>query len=135
MAHKSVINVGIAVTAQITDNFYYAGSLRTDFNFFDDKTLDRQADFVPNMTYWDIYHITSGIILTGPRAELSVGINYGFGFSSGDLQIVNMSNPTQENFLQGELNSNTNTQYANIGFVLGFNYGINRMKGLKEEKL
>jgi len=135
MANKSVLNLGIAVTYEISKKVVYGGSIRTDFNFFDEDKLDRQDNFVPNMTYWDIYHLTSGIMISGPRTELSIGLNYGLGLSQNDPQLVNMTNPSQENFLQGPVQYNTRTQYHNFGFILGLNYNINRMKGLKKDKL
>lgn len=131
MAHKTVLNFGLAVIHQFRDNIYYIGSLRTDFNFFDSDKLDRLADFVPNMAYWDMYHLTSGIVIEGPRTSLAFGLNYGLGLSWNDLQLVNMTTASQDNFLIGDRNSNTSTQFHNFGFIFGLNYTINKMEGLK----
>jgi len=132
MAHKSVINFGLAYTRQLRDRLYYAGSFRTDFNYFDNGELNRNEMFVPSMTYWDMYHFTSGLVIEGPRTHLSFGLNYGLGLTSGDPQQVSMSGISQENMLQGELNNNTKTQLHNIAFVFGLHYTINKMDGLKE---
>ncbi len=135
MANKSVINAGFSVAYRFNERLIYVGSFRTDFNFIDDEVLDRTTDFVPNMTFWDIYHIASGMIITGPRTDLTFGVNYGFGSSSDTPQFVSMTSASQDNYLRGDIQNNASVQYSNISFTLGFNFNIDFKKGLKEEKI
>lgn len=134
MANKSVLNIGIAIEQKITEHLSYLGSFRTDFNYFDDSQLERFDDFVPYMAFWDMYHITSGFMLSGKSLRLSMGINYGLGWSKGDPQVVNMTNVSQENFLKGDINTNTTSQYHNIGLMVGLSYTVGFLSKLEEKQ-
>lgn len=92
--------------------------------FFDDEALNRAEDFVPNMTYWDLYHITTGIKMSNEKIDLTLGVDYGNGSSENDPQFVNMTTAAQSNFLRGEINNNTSTQYHNISFTIGVKFDI-----------
>lgn len=124
MANKSIVNVGIAVTYKIKESFKYIGSFRTDFNYFDEKALNRNTDFVPNFSYWDVYHFTSGVILNRKKTDLTFGFNYGFNRTKNDLQFVNMTNANQSNSLRGDLNNNTKTQFHSFSITLGINFNL-----------
>ncbi len=128
MAHKSVTNFGFSLIYEIKEWISVIGSYRTDMNFFDDQALDRSEDFVPNMTYWDLYHITTGIKMSNKKIDLTVGIDYGNGSSENDPQFVNMTTAAQSNFLRGEINNNTSTQYNNFSFTLGVKFDIEGSK-------
>ncbi len=90
---------------------------------------------MPNIAFWDIYHVTSGVVLIGPRANLSLGVDYGFGSSSNNAQFVNMTNANQSNFLRGNSNNSVSANYNNISVTLGFNFNIDKSKGLKSNKI
>lgn len=124
MAHKSVTNWGVSLSYDLKEWISLIGSYRIDNNFFDDEALDRNTDFVPNMTYWDIQHVTTGIKMQSKKLKLTVGVDYGFGSSKDDLQFVNMTNASQENALFGDLNTDTRTSYDNLSFTIGFNLNI-----------
>jgi len=128
MAHKSVTNFGFSVKYQIKDWISYIGSFRTDMNFFDDKALNRDEDFVPSFTYWDLWHITSGIKMSSKKLNLTAGIDYANGSSKNDTQFANMTSASQSNLLRGEINNNTSTQYHNFSFTLGVNLNIEKDK-------
>jgi len=126
MANKSVTNYGFSLIYEIKEWISFIGSFRTDMNFFDDEALDRSEDFVPNMTYWDLYHITSGIKMSNKKLDLTIGIDYGNGSSENDPQFVNMTTAAQSNFLRGEINNSTSTQYHNFSFTIGINLNIEK---------
>ena len=126
MANKSVTNYGFSLRYEIKEWISLIGSFRTDKNFFDDEALNRSDDFVPNMTYWDLYHITTGIKMSNKKLDLTVGIDYGNGSSENDPQFVNMTTAAQSNFLRGEINNSTSTQYHNLSFTIGVNLNIEK---------
>ncbi|WKK66034.1 hypothetical protein [Lutimonas zeaxanthinifaciens] len=126
MAHKSVTNFGFSVRYQIKDWISYIGSFRTDKNFFDNEALDRYEEFVPSFTYWDLFHITSGIKMSSKRLNLTVGIDYANGSSEGERQFADMTSASQSNFLKGDIKNNTSTQYHNFSFTLGVNLNIEK---------
>lgn len=131
MAHKSVTNFGFSVKYQIKDWISYIGSFRTDMNFFDNEALNRYEDFVPSFTYWDLWHITSGIKMSNKRLNLTVGMDYANGSSEDDPQFANMTSATQANFLKGDIQNNTSTQYHNFSFTIGINLNIGKAESSK----
>ncbi|WP_298536689.1 hypothetical protein [uncultured Algibacter sp.] len=135
MASKAIVNAGITCAYSFSPKMKYVGSFRTDFNAFDESALDRNVDFVPNITFWDIYHFASGLVLTGPRANLSFGVDYGYGSASNYSQFVNMTNANQSNFLKGTVNNSVSSIYNNISITLGLNVNIDKRKGLKSNKI
>lgn len=131
MAHKSVTNVGLSIRYEIKDWISYIGSFRTDMNFFDEEALDRAEDFVPNITYWDLFHITSGIKMSNKKLDLTIGLDYANGSSEADPQFVSMTSASQANFLRGDIENNTSTQYQNFSFTLGINLNIEKAANSK----
>ena len=126
MANKSVVNFGFSVVYNIKESLNYIGSFRTDLNFFDNKSLNRNTDFVPNMSYLDIYHITSGIVFSIKKANITFGMDYGYGRSKNDQQFVNMTSASQSNFLKGNINRSTSTVYHNISLNIGLNFNLTK---------
>ena len=53
-------------------------------------------------------------------------MDYANGSSEKDPQFANMTSATQENFLKGDIQNNTTTQYHNFSFTLGVNINIER---------
>ena len=126
MANKSITNFGFSVKYEIKDWISYIGSFRTDMNYFDDEALNRYDQFVPSFTYWDLIHITSGIKMSNKRLDLTVGLDYANGSSENDPQFVSMTSATQANYLLGDIQNNTSTQYHNFSFTIGINLNIEK---------
>jgi len=126
MANKSITNFGFSVKYRIKDWISYIGSFRTDMNYFDDEALNRYDQFVPSFTYWDLIHITSGIKMSNKRLDLTVGLDYANGSSENDPQFVSMTSATQANYLLGDIQNNTSTQYHNFSFTIGINLNIEK---------
>ncbi len=124
MAHKSVSNYGLSARYEIKDWISVIGSFRTDMNYFDDEALNRYEDFVPNFTFWDLYHITTGIKMSNKKLDLTAGVDYANGSSENDPQFVSMTSASQSNFLRGEIQNTTSTQYHNLSFTIGINLKI-----------
>ena len=128
MANKSILNFGFSVMYNIKESWSYIGSFRTDFNYFDANALDRNKDFVPSMNYWDVYHITSGMIFSIKNAQITFGFDYGYGRSENDSQFVNMTTASQSNFLRGDIQNNTSTRFHNIGVSIGLSLNLTQDK-------
>ncbi|MGI9530582.1 hypothetical protein [Lutimonas sp.] len=126
MANKSVTNFGLSARYEIKEWISVLGSFRTDMNFFDDEALSRYEDFVPNFTYWDLYHVTTGIKMSNKRLDLTLGLDYANGSSENDLQFASMTSATQANYLRGDVENTTSTQYHNFSFTIGINLNIEK---------
>ena len=135
LAHKSIFNIGVSWQAEVKDNFNYYGSFRTDHSFFDQSAVNTSVDFTPIATTWDIFHFTSGIQYSGPRADLVLGFNYGHGRQDNYQQFVDMTGAQQENFLRGEPENISQARYNNFSVTLGFNFNVDWKKGLKTDDI
>ncbi|MEN8789319.1 MAG: hypothetical protein ABF295_07365 [Flavobacteriaceae bacterium] len=135
LANRSVFNIGISWQAEVRENFDYYGSLRTDHSFFDQDVVNTSMDFTPIATTWDIYHFTSGIQYSGPRADLTLGFNYGHGRQDDYQQFVDMTGASQENFLNGEPDAISRARYNNFSITLGFNFNVDWKKGLETDDI
>ena len=120
MAHKPIINFGIGLRQHISDKIDVLAGFRTDFNYFDEEALDRLTDFAPIMNYWDLYHISGGVAWRINSITFVLGGSYTIGRSSGDQQLVNLTDPDEDFFLIGQRQFNTRTSINRINLHLGF---------------
>jgi hypothetical protein len=123
MARK-LLNVSVGIRKDIRDGLSFLGGARTDLNYSTDSFLDSD-NFVPKMSYWNLYHITGGVIWSTDKAHLTLGADYAFGLSKGDLQQVNLSDPLESELLFGIKTSDTRTVHNQVYVVLGFSYSFN----------
>ncbi len=117
-----ILNMALGIYRKINDGLAFMGGARTDFNYL--KKIDklRTQDFYARMSYWNIYHLTGGVIWNANKLHLTLGGDYGFGLKSGGLQQINLTSPTLENLLFGERTTNTSTWYNQIYVVVGLSY-------------
>jgi hypothetical protein len=121
---RQILNVAIGVRKNIREGLSFLGGARTDLNYSSDSFLDDDK-YVPKMSYWNLYHITGGVIWSNNKAHLTLGADYAFGLSKGDLQQVNLSDPLETEFLFGIKTNDTRTVHNQIYVVLGFSYSFN----------
>lgn len=120
---RQIINFSIGLKKDIRDGLSFLGGARTDLNYSSDSFLDSNK-FVPKMSYWNLYHVTGGIIWYNEKAHLTLGGDYAFGLSKGDLQQVNLSDPVESELLFGQKTKDTRTVHNQIYVVLGFSYSF-----------
>lgn len=125
-ANKALLNVGAGFIHVIKDGWAILGGFRTDFNYFDDKNLSRQENYVPSISYWDLYHVSGGFTWYGERYYLSLGLNYGAGRADG-IQEINLTEPTLENNLYGVRNDSAYAKYNQFNINIGFTYLFPRL--------
>ena len=118
-----VLNLAMGVRKDIREGLSFLGGARTDFNYSPASFLDSDR-FIPKMSYWDLYHLTGGVIWYNDKAHLTLGGDYAFGFSQGDLQQVNLSNPLETELLFGKKTTDTKTFHNQINVVFGFAYSF-----------
>ncbi|RLD22943.1 MAG: hypothetical protein DRI71_06630, partial [Bacteroidetes bacterium] len=118
-----VLNLAVGLRKDIREGLSFLGGARTDFNYAPTSFLDSER-FIPKMSYWDLYHLTGGVIWYNDKAHLTLGGDYAFGVSSGDLQQVNLSDPLETEFLFGKKTTDTKTFHSQINVVFGFAYSF-----------
>ena len=121
---RQVLNVAIGVRKDIREGLSFLGGARTDLNYSRAGFLDNDK-YVPKMSYWNLYHLTGGVIWSNEKAHLTLGADYAFGLSKGDLQQVNLSDPLESELLFGIKTTDTRTVHNQIYVVLGFSYSFN----------
>ena len=114
-----IVNLAVGVRKDIREGLIFLGGLRTDFNY--NPNVDPSGlGFSDRLAYWDLYHLSGGVIWHNDRAYLTLGADYGMGWSRGDKQLINLTEPTEANFLFGERTNDTRTYYGQLNVVLGF---------------
>jgi len=121
---QQVINLAVGLRKDIRDGLSLLAGLKTDFKYSTNEFLDSKK-FIPKMSYWNLYHITGGVIWYTDKAHLTLGGDYAFGISNGDLQQVNLSHPTEASGLYGVKTNDTRTFYNQMNIVLGFSFSFN----------
>ena len=119
---RPILNITVGLRKDIREGLSFLGGFRTDLNYRPDVYAGG-VEFVERMSYWNLYHITGGVIWYNGRVHLTLGADYAFGLSSGDLQQVNLTEPLESNLLFGVRNTDTKTFHNQINAVFGF--GIN----------
>lgn len=121
-ANKMIINMALAFKTQVNKKIAVLVGARTDFSYLDTDAFDMNSDFYPGVTYWDIYHLSGGISWSGERFDLNLGGSFSFGSDASLSQIVNLSDPTEENYFFGVSDNSARSNYNQISIYLGFTY-------------
>jgi hypothetical protein len=121
---RQIFNIAIGMEKDIREGLSFLGGARTDLNYSSTSFLDSDR-FIPKMSYWNLYHITGGVIWSTEKAHLTLGADYAFGLSKGDLQQVNLSEPLESELLFGIKTTDTRTVHNQVYVVLGFSYSFN----------
>ena len=116
---NQVFNFAVGYRNDVSEGLSLLFGAKTDFNYVDSEFLNRQ-DFIPKMSYWNLYHATGGVIWYNDRAHLTLGADYAFGVSRDDLQQVNLSDPVASELYFGEKTTNTRTFHNQVYVVFGF---------------
>jgi len=119
-ATKSVTNFGIGAIRELTTNTSMYLGFNTDNNSFDASKFNRSIDFVPSITQWDLRNYSAGLSHYLKHFQLIYGLSYVNGRSKGDSQLINLSDPLEDNFLVGELTNDTKTSVNQINLNVGF---------------
>ena len=126
-ANKRLINVGVGLVHKVVPGIAILAGFHTDFNYYDEQALPREENFVNSISYWNLYHISGGIIWHKERFDLNLGALYVGGKSSGDRQQINLTDPKDYRLLQGEREFSTVTRTGRFMLVLGFSYKFPRI--------
>ena len=120
---NQVFNFSVGYRNNVSDGLSVLLGAKTDFNYVDKEFLNQQS-FIPKMSYWNLYHVTGGVIWYNDRAHLTLGADYAFGVSRNDLQQVNLSDPVSSEFYFGEKTTDTRTFHNQVYIVFGFMFNF-----------
>ncbi|WP_282123545.1 hypothetical protein [Algibacter mikhailovii] len=121
-ATKAVTNFGIGLARDLSLKTTVYCGFNTDKSSFDNTELNRATDFVPFISQWDLINFSAGFSHYLKHFQIIYGLSYVSGRSEGDSQIINISDPLEENFLLGDLTNNTKTTLNQLNLNVGFVY-------------
>lgn len=121
-ANRSVVNISIGMEHILSENLSLLLGFNTDFNYLDYSQVNRKRDFVPSNNTFNIYHVAGGVDWTMEKFNLNLGLRSSFGHSYNTEQFVNLTNPSEDNFLLGSAEDVVQTDYFKLTLVVGFTY-------------
>ncbi|KIO75276.1 hypothetical protein TH53_21480 [Pedobacter lusitanus] len=111
---KKVLNVGIGYSREINEVFTLMSSLRTDFNYLNEKT-DEQG----HISLWDNYHAQIGGNFKRRKFNLRAGLLLSYGRTGSFSQQVNFDGASDKNQLIGE-SLQVPAKYISTGLLLSY---------------
>lgn len=116
--HKAILNFSVGASFPLKDKVTGYASLRTDFNYSDERAFSNEDGFRSNTATWDIYHMQLGTNFKKRRFNLRAGVLLSYGRKSRVEQMVNFDNPSEDS-LEGTLKSISATRFA-AGLMLAY---------------
>ncbi len=115
---RSLVNVAVAFEQPLSKRLFVAGSFRTNQSFSNHDSLGNMR---VNFTDWNIYHAVMGITRKNEKSDLSIGLAYGFGRARNVRQWANLTEPTEQRLLTGNL-QRTSVFYRTFSLMIGYTY-------------
>jgi hypothetical protein len=136
IASAGVFNAALGFSQVVKQHFAIYGGVRTDFN----NTLDlfgtnENLVNTVNNTFASYIHFSTGLTITKGRSDVTIGLNYGYGFSNIKRQIMNLSDPgvydaTNNTYLllQGQKDNSVVTNIHSLSLILGYTHYLKSKK-------
>jgi hypothetical protein len=131
---RPIFNVALGYSWTLSKKLLLKAGCRTDFNYQKNLDFGQFGDYSriqkPNL---DLYYLTCGLSWTFFGQDIITGLQYCFGRSSGQKQIVNLSDPVEYNFteqkaLQGTRLNTMTSMYNSVIIYLGFSLNFGEKK-------
>jgi hypothetical protein len=123
-AHKAIVNIAVGFEYLLNDHFSVLTGFRTDFNYVDATQLDQDYGYVPTFSNYDLYHASAGVHYTNKKIAMNLGLITGFGSSKNNQQLVDLTDPKDENLLLGGIDNNVNSSFLRVGLLVGVTYSF-----------
>ena len=125
IAHKEIWNIAIGWERMFTEKFGLMAGFRTDFNYIDADALEDARGFSPEISYWNLYHISAGSNVKIMKHNITMGLTYSYGKSFDSEQFVNLDVPDAENFelfkkTEDIADAHIDQFYLTLGYVYNF---------------
>ncbi len=123
-AHKSIVNVAVGFEYLLNEHFSILTGFRTDLNYIDLKQLDLDYGYVPTFSNYDLYHASAGVHYTNKKITMNLGLITGFGSSKNNQQLVDLTDPKDENLLLGGIDDNVDSSFLRVGVLVGVTFSF-----------
>jgi hypothetical protein len=120
---NGVLNAGLGFSTQLNQKAVLNIGIRSDVSYF-----RRPPSYRPNSKpillspNFDLFHLSSGLIWKRNNSELGLALNYSYAYRKKARQLVNFSEPSDNQFLQGNKQAAASVQSQSFSFVLGYTY-------------
>jgi hypothetical protein len=114
---ESIINYGFGVEVFFKERLQGYASFVTDYSAAVPRTETNLA-----ISFWDIYHLATGLSFTLRRSEFTVGINYAYGNDKLKRSLAFPEFSVSDD-LEATL-QNSEISYRRLKFLIGFSFQI-----------
>lgn len=118
-SNRTVINGSFAADWMVAPDNHLLFSVRTDFHY-GDFGYD-EAGINSAIKQWDNYHFTLGTQRTFGSSQWVVGVRYSYARSNDYPQPISYTDPTEDNFFQGDPDTGTLTSNG-LQFMLSYTF-------------
>ncbi|MCB0320835.1 MAG: hypothetical protein KDD60_07900, partial [Bdellovibrionales bacterium] len=125
----SVVNFAVGVEQDFCDSYKGYFAIRTDFENAQ-KLQDDTDGITLGYSDWDIYHVTTGLTYEDENSILAVGLEYSFGSEDRDSRDIDLTSPSDLNFLFGP-GGEAKYNYDEIKLLFGYTYFFGSESGTK----
>lgn len=133
-ASKRIFNFAIGYEREVTENWVLLSGIKVDRNVFDTNKLSRTENWVPTISYWNLYSVTLGFDYITPNSNnIIFGLSYRFSFRSAHSQLVNLSDPDPDNYLLGTVDNSSETSINGLALVVGYTLNFSKPKSSKKD--
>lgn len=119
-ASNNVVNFAIGFQRYVSPKQTWLWGFRTDFNQNSNFDFNGITEYLSSSP--DIFHISGGGSFFNSKNQWSVGIDYGFGFKSGGMQLTDLSNINAENIFSVSGKDNVDTWYHQVMIFFTYDF-------------
>ncbi len=127
MAHEPLFNFAFGLEQIISEDISIIAGFNTDFNYMDNTQFDDIFHYYRNLSYLDLYNLSTGINWFREKFNLILGLSFAYGYNYGHSQQINLKDPKDYLGLFGPIQHNTENNYLQINLVFGFTYFFPRI--------
>lgn len=131
-----VFNAAIGLSQEASKGVVIYTGIRTDFNNI--YSLFGSPDTLGNSiapSFANYIHLSGGVTIRKGQSDITLGFNYGYGFTTTTKQVMNITEPGVYNenisslrLLQGLRNETMVANVHNFSLVLGYTYYMKRLR-------
>jgi long-subunit fatty acid transport protein len=118
-AARPVLNLALGVEQQLSEHLSLNASIRNNQSYYDAQLLN-QDGIKPDISTWDIYHLTGGVTMLKERSSMSLGLTFGFGQDKNRSEQF-LPQPSESAFFRNPVTV-TQATYKSLGILVGYNY-------------
>lgn len=120
LENEEVINLAIGIEKRVSDRTTWMWGFRTDFNQRSNIQINDNIQFLASSP--SVLHLSAGGVFLFGDNQISVGLDYGYGFKSGGSQLTDLSNITTENLFTFSSNNTVKTYTHSITLFFTYDF-------------